>query len=213
MGRHRQSGNGRRRHRRSRWEQRRPYRCGSRRARRIWSRRGAHRRCRCRWRRLRRTSWRRGSSRERDARPRRFWRWGRVRNRGRGRSCRRHRMEWNQRRLVGRRRLRRTRRRVNRARHPLCRTGGAWRRKFFVDRSSRGNGYDTAANRTTRPNSRRRHLRRIDAKYRLALRTRDVHFTSVVDGALRDSEPASSGGDGASVRRSIEYTDPGNVFA
>src|SRR5262245_53688270 len=122
-------------------------------------------------------------------------------------------MERNQRRLVGRRRLGWTRRRVNCARRTLSRTGGTWRRKFLVDRGPRGNRYDAAANRTTRPNSRRRHLRRIDAKYRLALRTRDVHFTSVVDAALRDSEPASSGGDGASVRRSIEYTEPGNVFA
>ena len=103
------------------------------------------------------------------------------------------------------------RRRVRRA--SAAPIASAWRRELFVDRSTNADRDDTAAHRAPRANSAARNLGGIDAKYGLTLRTGNVHFASVADVTLRDSDPAISGGVGASVRRSIEYTDPGNVLA
>lgn len=114
-------------------------------------------------------------------------------------------MEWNGWRLIGRR--------GDTARDTRSRGGGACRGELFVHRHPDSNGDDTTANGAARTNSRRRDLCRINAKDGLALRTRDVHFTSKTDADRRESAPAISGGGGASVRRSMEYTDPGSVFA
>src|SRR5262249_4727915 len=80
---------------------------------------------------------------------------------------------------------------------------------------------DATAHGAPRTNPDRRHLRRVDAKQRVALRTRNVHLD--FSPPLSDRTPAApwdnarSGSPGrsvtASVRRSIEYTEPGSVFA
>ena len=84
--------------------------------------------------------------------------------------------------------------------------------EFLVDRSADSHREHSATDGATCAYAGRGHLRGINTKDRLTLRTGNVHFASVADATRRVSKPARSGV-GASVRRSIAYTDPGSVFA
>src|SRR4029078_7601069 len=105
------------------------------------------------------------------------------------------------------------------------RSRGNGRTKLLMHRTRAANDDDAAAHRAARANTDARDLVRVHAKHGTAFRTGYVHSASpspppspsvgvadrVVDAASRS--PAAPPPVGASVRRSIENTEPGNVLA
>lgn len=86
--------------------------------------------------------------------------------------------------------------------------------EFFVDRAADAERDNAATYRTARADAQLGNLCWVDPVDRAALRTGNVHLPppSIAFAEVRGVRPCSSTGD-ASVRRSIENTEPGSVFA